>query len=947
MGLDLPEILAPAGDDECLSAALSAGADAVYFGLNEGLNARARADNFSLATLASTVDRIHRAGARAYVTLNTLIFEEELPAVEAVLRGVAEASADAVIVQDPAVALLARQVAPDLEVHASTQMTISSAEGAQFAQHLGVRRIVVPRELSVEQIARLAKASPIELEVFVHGALCMSWSGQCLTSEAWGGRSANRGQCAQSCRLPYRLVVDDEVRDLGDVRYLLSPRDLAGAEAFPALLAAGVSSFKIEGRLKGPAYVFSTVKGYQRWRDAVVHGEADSPRARDELTADLHRMEIAFSRGFSSGFLAGTNHQTLVEGRFPKHRGALIGEVVEVSGSTVRVRRTRAPDLTKAATIDSTSAAATPAGAPGIAVNSTSTLDASLVPGNAPLAPTSVTALDPSLVPGAAPHPPTSVTALDASLVPGAGVGFDTGRPEEEEPGGPLFGVEKTAEGYVLRFGRPGPDLSRVRRGHLVWLSSSQELQREARSAIGAAERGIQGRVPVVLRVTGHSGEPLQAELLALGLVGRNHSVVLKSDARLTAATGRGLTDELLAEKLGGLGGTAFSLIRLERAALAEGLHVPVTALKSLRRQLCAALESEVFGRVRRTVPLEKKAPPLTRPNAPRSSAGRFSPPEQPTLVPLVRTTDQLDAVISLGVREVELDWMELVGLERAVAKARAAGLKVIVATTRVQKPGEEGYDSRLWRLAPDGVLVRHWGALVHFSNLSAERRPVLHGDFSLNVTNSVTARHLFSLGCDSITPAFDLDEAQLRAMLRNIDAAKTTVTVHHHMAMFHTEHCVYAHTLSRGADHQTCGRPCEAHRLALQDDKKQRHPVIVDVGCRNTVFNAQAQSAAMAAPRLLGAGVRRFRAEFVWEDGPTCAAVVGAWERLLGGTMSPNALIAELKTHEQFGVTAGTMRTMRSSKSGAPATATPSASTADAPPPTAARASSCGALTP
>ncbi|HEX8536506.1 MAG TPA: peptidase U32 family protein, partial [Cystobacter sp.] len=243
-----PEILAPAGDLESLRAALASGADAVYFGLDEGFNARARADNFSLARLPETMALVHRAGARAYLTLNTLIFEPELPGVERLLRGVAAAGVDALIVQDPAVTLLARAICPQLELHASTQMTVSSAEGMRFARGLGVTRVVVPRELSTAEIRRLASQTDMELEVFIHGALCVSWSGQCLTSEAWGGRSANRGQCAQSCRMPYDLVVDGQTRELGEVRYLLSPKDLAGVRAVPDLVDSGVHSLKIEGR---------------------------------------------------------------------------------------------------------------------------------------------------------------------------------------------------------------------------------------------------------------------------------------------------------------------------------------------------------------------------------------------------------------------------------------------------------------------------------------------------------------------------------------------------------------------------------------------------------------------------------------------------------------------------------------------------------------------------
>ncbi len=169
----LPEVLAPAGDDEALVAALWAGADSVYFGLSEGFNARARAGNFTAERLPDTVARIHRAGARAYLALNTLVFEPELEPVERIVRLAASAGVDALIVQDPAVARIARAVCPELEVHASTQMTISSAEGAEFARSLGATRVVVPRELSVEEIALLAKGTDLELEVFIHGALCV------------------------------------------------------------------------------------------------------------------------------------------------------------------------------------------------------------------------------------------------------------------------------------------------------------------------------------------------------------------------------------------------------------------------------------------------------------------------------------------------------------------------------------------------------------------------------------------------------------------------------------------------------------------------------------------------------------------------------------------------------------------------------------------------------
>lgn len=364
--------------------------------------------------------RRHR-GCKGYVTLNVLAFDEELSQVEEALRVVAAAGVDAVIVQDVGVARLAQRVAPRLRVHASTQMSITSAEGAEFAQSLGAKRVVVGRELSVAevrgrrwtalplrpyphmsthvpnlhlavslallshpthggfdqrnpllyscpQIARVAAKTSCEVECFVHGALCVSYSGQCFSSEAWGGRSANRGQCAQTCRLPYGLVVDGALRDLGDTRYLLSPQDLMAVEHVPELIRAGVTCFKIEGRLKGPEYVALTTQArcdmafasalrsgiatfvpdgdvfrfplsLQVYRRAVDRAWAEmqgdcsvappSPAAAIATVAtdDLVSLRQVFARGqderhdgLTPGFLGGVQHQRLVRGLAPKHR---------------------------------------------------------------------------------------------------------------------------------------------------------------------------------------------------------------------------------------------------------------------------------------------------------------------------------------------------------------------------------------------------------------------------------------------------------------------------------------------------------------------------------------------------------------------------------------------------------------------------------------------------
>jgi putative protease len=838
-----PEILAPAGTEDAFAAALASGADAVFFGLVEGFNARARSTAFSLEGLPELVRRARCANVKVYLTVNTLVFENELETLETLLRGIVESGVSALIVQDPAVAFLARRLSPELRLHASTQMTISSPEGAELAATLGISRVVLPRELSTREIGIFMRESPLEGEVFVHGALCMSWSGQCLTSEAFSGRSANRGQCSQACRMPYDAIVDGERRELGDLRYLLSPQDLAAHEALPELMEAGVHSLKIEGRYKGPAYVSATVDSWRNWRDALLRGVTDADRER--LERDVERTQLAFSRGGSLGFLHGDDHQSLVVATTPKHRGLPVGEVRDVVRRNVVVKlgkESRAREL----------------------------------------------------------------------LRPGVGLKFElVGRSDEEHdpenaPGGPLFALRDLGDDLVeLGFGQPGPELERVRPGDAVRLTSDSELTREAERRIA---RALPGRLPLELELEGRVGEPLGVTA-TVTCQGRTLLARAESQTRLELSRTRtGLDLALVSEKLGGFGGTPFRLESVALDRLDSGLHLPVSELKQLRRALVAELERALSASPPVSLPPAACLPALTHELSLKCTEDR-GPPE---LVPLCRTAEQLDAVIASGFgagAEVELDWMEMVGLARAVERARGAGLRVTLATVRVQKPGEEAFDRRLAGLEPDAVLVRHWGALMHFSKPrsgggSNAREPLVHGDFSLNVTNSLTARHLLGLGLASVTASHDLNRAQLLDLLRNVPRGRVALTVHHHIPTFHNSHCVYAHLLSKGRDYRTCGRPCEEHRLALRDYAGHEHPVVVDVSCRNTVFNALAQSAAPLVPELLELGVRRFRVELVWERADEVTRTLTAYRKLLKGEVSPAAVLEAASVHERYGVT-------------------------------------------
>jgi putative protease len=661
--------------------------------------------------------------------------------------------------------------------------------------------------------------------------------------------------------MPYDLLLDGAPKDVGDLRYLLSPKDLAGAGALQELLRIGVHGLKIEGRQKGPEYVATATRGYRRWRDALAAG-ADLGAAQRQLALDLRDMTSTYSRGFGLGFLAGSNHQDLVEGRFPKHRGHYLGRVLAVAGHEVVVQREAgARPWTGARAL-----AARPAHAVGEVA--------------APLGPAA------------------SATVPLPELRPGLGIGFDTGAPEASEPGGPLFAVHDDGARVRLCFGVPGPDLTRVRAGDRVWITSDPETDRRAR----AGEET--GRVAVDFVVRGQRGEPLCVNARA-----GTHTAEVASAMPLDIARGEGLDVTVLRDKLAALGGTPFHLRGLELGELAPGLHVPVSELKELRRQLVDLLLPQLERGALRQIAPDSVVPRLRARGVP--PAARWQVPATPQLVPLVRTVVQLEAVLASGLPEVELDFMELQGLAGAVARARAGGLRVVVATLRVTKPGERAFDERLLKLAPDGVLVRHLGAAMLFTALPQDARPVLHGDFALNVTNSVTAGELFALGLDTLTPAHDLDRAQLRALLGATQAARLTATLHVRMPTFHTEHCVYAHVLSNGRDFRSCGRPCEHHQLALRDHKGCEHPVLVDAGCRNTVFHGTLQTSATLAGELLGAGVRRFRVEFVREDGAATAHVLAAYGRLLRGEMGAAELQAEVGAEPHIGVASKAQATL------------------------------------
>ncbi|MCC6521310.1 MAG: U32 family peptidase [Polyangiaceae bacterium] len=823
-----PEVLAPAGDLEALRAAVRAGADAVYFGL-AGFNARARAQNFDRGELRATLAELHAHGVRGHVALNTLVFDDELGAVEAAARACADAGADAVIVQDLGVLGLLRAVAPELPAHASTQMTCTDAGAVALAGALGARRIILPRELSLAEIGAIRRACGLELEVFVHGALCIAYSGQCLTSEAFGGRSANRGACAQACRLPYELYVDGVRRELGLRAYLLSPQDLEAAALVPELAELGVASLKIEGRLKGPAYVAATTRLYRAAVDAW--SETRSAPALEALRTSALQT---YSRGSGRGFLEGVDHGRLVEGRACDHRGLELG----TSGGSVRAH------------------------------------------GRTLLA-----------------------VALATPVARGDGVLVEGGLAGAGELGGRVWAVfEGAREVERARPGRevllwlgPERDLAGAVSGRRVWKTDDPAAERAVLATVGQAPR----RVRVDVGVSGVLGEPARIEARA-ATGARAH---IRCEAPTERARHDGGIEGVLHEKLGALGDTPFELGALE-VSLPAGAWIAPGALKRARRALVAALLAAAEVRHPTTAATAAELVARALPPADR-------PPPPGGLFVLCRTLEQALAAVEAGADGVGLDFLELTGTGKAVAALRARGpVHVTLAPPRIRKPGEEKIDRYLRDLAPEALLVRGLGALHDAAR--QELPGVLHiGDASLNVTNRLTAAEVLGRGLSAFTPAFDLDAAQLAALLRTPFGPWAELVVHHPVPLFHMEHCVMAALLSDGKDHRDCGRPCDRHQVSLRDRAGMAHPVEADVGCRNTVFHAAAQSAAGCVPGALASGVRRFRIELVREPAAEVARLVATYRRLLAGALAPAEVFRTLGTESGYGVVRGSLRVL------------------------------------
>ncbi|MCC5609861.1 DUF3656 domain-containing protein [Nostoc sp. CHAB 5834] len=847
LSLQRPELLAPAGNWDCAKAAVENGADAIYFGLDR-FNARMRAQNFTEADLPQLMTFLHRRGVKGYVTVNTLIFPKELAEAQQYLRTIIAAGVDAVIVQDVGICRLIRHLSPDFPIHASTQMTITSAAGVEFAKSLGCQLVVLARECSLQEINKIQQQIALQetslpLEVFVHGALCVAYSGQCLTSEALGGRSANRGECAQACRMPYDLIADGEIVNLKERKYLLSPQDLAGLDVLPDLVKSGVTSLKIEGRLKAPEYVANVTRVYRQALDGVMaqlerpnpltpfpgrEGGIKAPLSvsergweRGQSDQEHYNLEMAFSRGLYTGWFGGINNQELVHARFGKKRGVYLGEVSRIHNEQVTVK-------------------------------------------------------------------------LEAPVKPGDGIVFDCGHPEAKEEGGRVYAVVSKGKETMLTFGRNDLNLRRVHIGDRIWKTSDPELDKQLRQSF--AGENSQFQRPIDLEVYGEVGQAL----IAIAHDRLGNIVQVESAISLIEAHTKPLDTDRLQEQLGRLGNTSFFLETLTNH-LSGAIMLPVSELNRMRREIVAQLEELRSQRKRWQLRSNVSFQDLL----PSSSA---SSSLSPSLIVLVRNLKQLQAALKAGVETLYCEFEDPRAYREAVQLVRQPRQQfpvptIWVAPPRITKPGENWILQQVRACEADGYLIRNYDQLQFF----AQDRCI--GDFSLNVANPLTADYFQQhFGLERLTASYDLNITQLQDLLTSCPPQWFEVTIHQHIPMFHMEHCVFCAFLSTGTDYTNCGRPCDKHEVKLKDRVGTEHILKADVGCRNTVFNGTAQTGAEYVQRLIELGLRQFRIEFVNETPEQVSKTIHSYRQLLQGEITGSQLWRELKLQNQLGVTRGPM---------------------------------------
>jgi putative protease len=791
------ELLAPAGGTEALRAAVENGADAVYLG-GKLFNARRLADNFSGEELENALRYAHVRGVRIYLTMNTLVSDAEMGealkfAAAAWLSGV-----DAVIVQDIGFAAALRRVVPGIQLHASTQMTIYNPEGVRMLEGMGFKRVVLARELSLEEIKKIKEASAIETEVFVHGALCVSYSGQCLMSSVIGGRSGNRGNCAQPCRLPYSLVRQGgkEIRP----SYLMSPKDLCLLPELGRLAAAGVRSLKIEGRMKSPEYVATVVRIYRKYLDSLYEKpEKGFDTAINVEERDMRDLLQIFNRGgFTKGYSGGKTGRDMMCFEKPKNWGIYLGRVLAADSGRGTVRLRLEDSLSVGDGIEAWNGEEK---SPG----------------------TIVTLLlrDGSNVRTAAKGETVTVGSIRGNIPAGCGI-YKTSDRELNTA---------AAETYA------GKPLRRIRLKGRAVLRAGGPLVLTVRDGDGNEAAAAGGMLP----------EPAVSRPVTAGR--------LSAQLEKTGATPFELTDvEMELDENLSLPVSEINEVRRKALEALERTRASARARPAGKDRIDAAIRREL-ERTAPSRPVPRAVPGIS------AYFYKMPAGTGPTGVRGERSHAELFLRIGAKRLYLPFESCLKPGFDEISAACREAGSELFLWLPPVTRGNYDRLvKARLngkGLSGVDGVLAGNPGTIEMLRGAKGLR---LAGDLSMNIFNRLSLEEAAGMGLESVTLSAELTLGQSAAIAAGSPVA-VEAAVYGRLPLMTSEYCPVGCTEGGFGSGRECGGSCRAGDFRLRDRMGMEFPVLCDrIDCRSTILNSNVLFLPDSLKKLRDSGIGLFR---------------------------------------------------------------------------------------
>ena len=851
------ELLAPAGSREALVAAVESGADAVYLAGNM-FGARAYADNFDEEGMREAIRFAHLRGVHVHVTVNTIMDSRELPELKKYLRFLYEAGADAVLVQDLGAARIVRETVPELPMHASTQMTVHNLDGVRALEALGFSRVVLSREVTLEAVRHICTQAKAEIEVFIHGALCVCYSGQCLMSSMIGGRSGNRGRCAQPCRLPYTLVDEKDNDMLGDSagKYLLSPRDMNTINLLPELLAAGVTSLKIEGRMKRPEYVAVAVGCYRRAVDSFLSGDFAVPEEDSRALAQI------FNRDFTTAYLEKKQGRNMMSDKRPNNRGLMLGRVQEYHPLT------EDSGLAVLRLSDGISAG--------------DQVDFWVKVGGRVTA----TVQDMQLVTGLRGKHNLKNAGKNINRADKKNQERNQGKKQDRNQAKKLaknasslnmqnlLPVEKAAAGDMVALtvkGRvfPGDRVFKVYDGKLM--ESAKAMYSTGapvrRFGVRAVVRAAVGQ-PLYLSFTDEYGNVAEAETEFMG----------------QEAMKRPLTKETLMKQIGRLGTSIFTLREL-KAEISGHVMVPVSELNEVRRKCVEQLEKMRLADFQAAADKARAEAAA----AVRAGLANFYSVIEKTASENIRSRNRgetgitvvaddlakLSAALEGGADRIVFggenyrhEAITLAMYEMAVKLAKTAGGKVVFNTPRIIRDGEldafHRWLENIRDMGADGISIHNIGSL--YAARMMTDLPV-EADFSLISYNIETLRHFQELGISRAVLSPELNMTQL-AELAGQSPVPVECLAEGNLELMVSEYCCTGSFLG-GLDKGSCGAPCvnSGKSFFLKDRKDIKFPLVMDQYCHMHLLNGSRLSMLPHAMKFRQLGISSLRIDGRYMD--------------------------------------------------------------------------------